>query len=75
MVTTVDYQRTTSELLQRIAREDLPALVESAENAGRFIPHHVERTVERFLTCGDPKEGFAWLVWSEATPSDYDHHR
>jgi hypothetical protein len=70
MATTVDYQRTTVELLQRIAREDLPALVEAAEEAGRFIPRHVERTVERFLTCGDPKEGFAWLVCDNC-----DHHR
>jgi hypothetical protein len=48
---------------------------EAAEDAGRFIPRHVERTVERFPGCGDPREGFAWLVWSEATPSDCDHHR
>ena len=70
MATTVDYQRTTVELLQRIARAELPRLIEAAEDAGRFIPRHVERTVERFLGCGDPREGFAWLVCD-----DCDHHR
>ena len=70
MATTVDYQRTTVELLQRIAREELPGLIEAAEDAGRFIPRHVERTVERFLGCGDSREGFAWLVCD-----DCDHHR
>jgi hypothetical protein len=55
MATTVDYQRTTVELLQRIAREELPGLIVAAEDAGRFIPRHVERTVERFLGCGDPR--------------------
>ena len=70
MATTFDTQRTTVELLQRIAREDLPALIEAADQAGRFIPRHVERTVERFLTCGDSREGFAWLVCD-----DCDHHR
>jgi hypothetical protein len=70
MATTVDTQRGTVELLQRIAREELPALSEAAEAAGRFIPRHVERTVERFLGCGDPREGFAWLVCARC-----DHHR
>jgi hypothetical protein len=70
MATTLDSQRTTVELLQRIAREDLPALIEAAEQAGRFVPRHIERTVERFLTCGDSREGFAWLVCD-----DCDHHR
>lgn len=70
MATTVDHQRTTVELLRRIAREEFPALVEAAEATGRFIPRHVERCVERFLGCGDPREGFAWLVCDRC-----DHHR
>ena len=55
MATTVDYQRTTVELLQRIAREELPGLIEADDDAGYFIPRHVERTIERFPGCGDPR--------------------
>jgi len=68
--TTIDHRRTTTDLLQRIAREELPALVEAAEASGRNLPRYLERAVGRFLTCGDPREGFAWLVCEPC-----DHHR
>jgi len=70
MATTVDHRRTATDLLQRIAREELPALTAAAEAGGRSLPRYLERAVERFLTCGDAREGFAWL-----TCAPCDHHR
>ena len=49
---------------------DLPAMLgrqaarlqESLEEAGRYLPSRVRRTLEKVALCGDPRRGFAWLL-------------
>ncbi len=38
--------------------------------ADRYLPRHVERELQNFIGCGDPREGFAWLM-CDGCP----HHR
>ena len=39
----------------------LPVLCDSLERNGKYLPCFVKREFEKFLSCGDPREGFAWL--------------
>ena len=70
MPTTIDRANTPNDLLHRLVRGGLPELLAAVEAEGRSLPRFVVREMERFLRCGDPEEGFAWL-WCR----DCDHHR
>ena len=48
-------------LLYQLVRKGWFSFQEQLEESGRFLPRFVEREVEKFLSCGDPVEGFAWL--------------
>ena len=69
MTITVERSNSPGDLLHRLVRRGWPELQATLEAAGRSLPRHVEREMERFLRCGDPTEGFAWLECH-----DCDHH-
>ena len=48
-------------VLHQIVRVGWPPFLAQLEGIGRFVPRSVEKEVQRFLSCGDPVEGFAWL--------------
>ena len=48
-------------ILHCLISNHLHRFVEQVEKTGRFLPSFVHRELERFLACGDPKNGFAWL--------------
>ncbi len=70
MATALECCGTRTDLLHRVVRAAFPQLRAAAEEAGRSLPAYVERAVERYLGCGDPAGGFAWLVCE-----DCGHHR
>lgn len=67
---TVEYRGASGDLLHQVVREGLPGFLDSLEASGRFLPYFVHRELERFVRCGDPADGFAWL-----TCNDCDVHR
>ena len=70
VATTLERCGTRTDILHRVVREAFPQLRAAAEDAGRSLPGYVERAVARYLSCGDPAGGFAWLVCEAC-----DHHR
>jgi hypothetical protein len=70
VATTLERCGTRNDLLHRVVRDAFPHLRDAAEDTGRSLPAFVERAVARYLACGDPAEGFAWLVCEAC-----DHHR
>lgn len=67
---TVERCGSPNDLLHEIVRVGLPRLLSSLSEQGRTLPTHVVSELERFIRCGDPEEGFAWLVCEGCA-----HHR
>jgi len=61
-VASVEIRGTGGDLLHRVVRSGRVALRRALEEAERELPRFVWRELERFLACGDPEQGFAWLV-------------
>jgi hypothetical protein len=59
---TVEPRGASDDLLHTVVREGLPQLRAVLEAGDRFLPRYVQREFSGYLSCGDPKEGFAWLV-------------
>jgi hypothetical protein len=70
MPVTIERCNTPGDLLHGLVRDGLAELQAVVERADRALPRFVTREVEGYLRCGDPREGFAWLVCG-----DCDHHR
>ena len=70
MPVTIERCNTPGDLLHGLVRDGLAELQAVVERADRSLPRFVTREVEGYLRCGDPREGFAWLVCG-----DCDHHR
>jgi len=67
---TVEFRGGRGELLQQLVRQGLPELRRALEERDRWLPRHVQRELQRLFVCGDPSEGFGWLVCGAC-----DHHR
>ena len=67
---TLDRANTPNDDLHGLVRRGWATLQHSLESAERSLPAYVKREVERYLACGDPKHGFAWLACPEG-----HHHR
>jgi len=50
-----------SRLLGQLVKSAWLPFQEKLEAGGLYVPRFVEKEVEKFLCCGDPVEGFAWL--------------
>jgi len=59
---TVEIRGASSDLLHEIVREALPRFQSRLAAADRTLPRSARRELEAFVTCGDPANGFAWLV-------------
>lgn len=70
MPTTVQVQGCGDDIVHAIVREGLPVFLEQMERAERSLPRFVIEELNRFLRCGDPEVGFAWLQCH-----DCDHHK
>lgn len=57
----MELRGTANDLLHRLVREGLPRLRTALSEADRTLPWFVQRELERFVLCGDPRNGFAWL--------------
>ena len=68
-VVSVETRGTHGDLLHRVAQRGMVELRHALEAADRSLPGFVWRELERYLACGDPERGFAWLV------CDCDFHR
>jgi putative transposase/transposase-like zinc-binding protein len=53
-----------------IVRDGYDALTRALAGVERTLPAHVDREFRAYFACGDPAEGFAWLVCPAC-----DHHR
>ena len=62
MATRVEVRGALGDGLHDVVRAGLGDLRRALDEHDRRLPGHVEREVERFLVCGDPARGFAWLV-------------
>ena len=71
MLATVELRGAFEDGLHEVVREGLVDLRTSLETVDRRLPGYVERELERFLVCGDPRQGFAWLT-CDGCPH---HHR
>jgi hypothetical protein len=49
------------DLLHEVVRAGLPRLVRGLAEVDRVLPRFVQRELEHFVACGDPRHGFAWL--------------
>jgi len=67
---TLERCNTPGDLLHSLVHDGLPELRRALDEADRYLPRYVLRELERFTTCGDPSEGFAWLQCEGC-----DHHR
>lgn len=70
MSATVEFRGTNGDLLHEVVRTGFAEQEQTLGQEDRRLPAHVRREVERFLGCGDPERGFAWLMCA-----DCDHHR
>ncbi len=70
MPVTIERCNTPEDLLHRLVREGLPELLSTLSMADRYLPRHVEQELANFIGCGDPREGFAWLMCDGCS-----HHR
>lgn len=70
-VAQVELRGAYGDLLHRVVERGLPELRRRLEAADATLPRFVWRELERFLACGDPERGFAWLVCEEGC----EHHR
>ncbi len=70
MPTTVECRSTEDDLLHGVVGRGYRTLQARLDATDRWLPRHVRREVRRYLSCGDPSAGFAWL-----TCTDCDHHR
>ena len=70
MPCSVERCNTPGDLFHEAVRLGLPELRRALDEADRYLPRYVLRELERFTTCGDPSEGFAWLKCERC-----DHHR
>jgi len=59
--TTVEVRGCSEDLLHQVVREGLPPFLTTLDATGRFLPSFVLRELRRFVACGDPDHGFAWL--------------
>jgi hypothetical protein len=66
----IERCNTPNDVLHDLVRDGFAELQATLSGSDRALPRFVERELERFLTCGDPREGFAWL-----SCADCDHHR
>lgn len=62
--------RAQGELLHRLVERGLPVFRDRLEATGRDLPPWVWRELQCFQQCGDPANGFAWLVCDPC-----QHHR
>jgi hypothetical protein len=67
---TFERCNTPGDLLHRVVSAGLPELIAAVHDQGRTLPGFVVTELERFVACGDPAHGFAWLHCA-----DCDHHR
>lgn len=66
----VEHRGASGDLLHRVVREGWAELRAALQASDRYLPGYVVREVERYLWCGDPRLGFAWL-----SCDDCDQHR
>lgn len=69
MSVSVKVRGNGGDLLHEVVRNGFSALQRSMASEDRYLPRHVIREVEAFLSCGDPEGGFAWLMCRGC-----DHH-
>ena len=65
----VETRGTHGDLLHRVVQRGMVELRQVLDAADRTLPAFVWRELERYLGCGDPAQGFAWLE------CDCGHHR
>ncbi|MCA9491922.1 MAG: transposase zinc-binding domain-containing protein [Myxococcales bacterium] len=70
VVATLEIRGTHGDLLHRLVGRGLAELRREVEAADTSMPWFVWRELERYVGCGDPEGGFAWLVCDQD-----DHHR
>ena len=68
--TTLELAGTRGGVLKDLFQAHLPGFLSEADAHGMGLPRHVRRELERFLGCGEPLSGFAWLQCRVC-----DHHR
>ncbi len=66
----LEFAGTRSGVLKDLFREHLPGFLAEADAHGVGLPRHIRRELERFVGCGEPESGFAWLQCRAC-----DHHR
>jgi len=59
---TVEQRGASDDLLHEVVGSGLPLFLARLRGADRYLPAHVVGELERFVACGDPAEGFAWLA-------------
>ena len=69
MPPTVEICHRPDKTLHRLVRTSLYPFLEQVESSGRFLPSFVQNEFNRFLGCGNPKQGFSWL---RCTDCDHD---
>ena len=70
MPPTLDRANTPGDLLHELVRAGLPELLAAVHEQERSLPRFVIDELQRFVACGDPANGFAWLRCEHC-----DHHR
>jgi len=69
MSASVTVRGNGGDLLHEVVRTGFAELQRTMAAEDRYLPRYVVREVEAFLVCGDPEEGFAWLMCKGC-----DHH-
>ena len=70
MLATVELRGAGDPRLRAAVASGYPRLVAELGVHGRVLPRHVDREFRRYLLCGDPSFGFAWLECAGCA-----HHR
>ncbi len=66
----IDRANPPNDTFRRVVRRGWESLQATLRGGDRRLPSTVPREMERYLECGDPRRGFAWL----ACPQGH-HHR
>ena len=70
MATTLDIAGTRTGVLKDVFARHLRGFLAESDFHGGGLPSHVRRELQRYLGCGEPSSGFAWLRCEAC-----DHHR